>query len=116
MKEKHSKAEMSQAEKELKGFLGDSYAVLSTQDQVNLLAQYTDKRKTPLIYFWWFISLHYLYLRKWGLFALFFLTLNGLGVWWVIDLFRLPTILDRYNQSLAEELYAELYGHHNLEK
>lgn len=51
---------------------------------------------------------HYAYVGRWGLQALFWLTLFGLGIWLVVDLFRIPAMVRRYNEGVAREILAAL--------
>lgn len=53
---------------------------------------------------WFFIGLHYAYLGKWLYQVLFWITAGGLGIWWIIDLFHIPTKVERYNLQLAQEI------------
>lgn len=96
-----------EAKQELEIFLGNRLNKLEKEKKLALTETYSQQRKTPLIYFWWFFNFHYLYVRKWWLFVLFILTFAGVGIWWVIDLFRLNTILREYNKNLAEELLTQ---------
>jgi len=51
--------------------------------------------------FWVLFGLHYAYLGKWGMQLLFWLTAAGLGVWWFIDLFRIPGLVRNYNADVS---------------
>jgi hypothetical protein len=93
---------------ELSEYLGSDYQELSRDKKAQLLALYTKSRKTEAIYIFWFLSLHYAYVGKWWKFLCFILTLNGLIVWWLIDLFRLTTILREYNKKKAVQLLYQL--------
>jgi hypothetical protein len=42
---------------------------------------------------------HYIYLQKWGLFAAYALTGAGLGIWWLIDLFRVNGMIRKENDN-----------------
>lgn len=53
---------------------------------------------------WFFIGVHYAYLGKWFYQILFWLTLGGFGIWWVIDLFHIPTKIENYNYKVAKEI------------
>ncbi len=96
---------------ELKEYLGDKFKKLPAPKKKELVTSYSKKRKSDSIYFWWFLSLHYAYLHKWWLFFLFLITISGFGVWWVIDLFRLSTILREYNKNVAINLLAGANQH-----
>jgi TM2 domain-containing membrane protein YozV len=54
---------------------------------------------------------HYFYVGKVGLGVLFLITLGGLGIWWLIDLFRTKGMAERYNLDKAQQLatLVELY-------
>lgn len=54
------------------------------------------------------LSLHYGYLRKWGIQVLFWITGGGLGIWWLIDLFRLPGLVKNYNNDIAIDTIKDL--------
>jgi len=66
------------------------------------------KRKTKslgisylLIYI---INLYYGYNRKWGLQIASWLTLGGLGIWLLIDIIRMPSIVKNTNKDIAFDL------------
>lgn len=53
-------------------------------------------------YFAWLLfGLHYAYYGQWGRQILFWLTFGGLGFWWVIDFFRVPSIHKSYYHALT---------------
>ncbi|MDB2414667.1 TM2 domain-containing protein [Rickettsiales bacterium] len=99
-----SKKEVDKIRLDLEVLLDKDYLDLSEEHKDQLIELYARNRKTSSIYFWWFFNIHYAYVGKWGLFIIFFLTLGGLGIWWLIDLFRLSTILEEYNKKQAQEL------------
>ncbi len=43
----------------------------------------------------------YGYVGRWGLQILFWVTLGGLMVWWIVDLFRIPGMVRRYNERFS---------------
>ena len=53
---------------------------------------------------WFFIGCHYAYLGKWGTQILFWITLGGLGIWALIDLFRIPSLVSNYNYQISLQL------------
>jgi len=55
---------------------------------------------------WFFIGIHYAYLGKWGWQILYWITLGGLGVWAIIDLFHIPTKVNNYNMKIANQIDA----------
>jgi len=62
-------------------------------------------KSTGIAYLFWFIlGAHYAYLGKWGIQVLFWITLGGLGIWMIIDLFLIPGKVEAYNAYIFEEL------------
>lgn len=51
-----------------------------------------------------FVGGHYAYLNRWGTQIFFWLTLGGLGIWWLIDVFRLANMVYDFNDPIFEEL------------
>ena len=50
--------------------------------------------------FWFLIGAHFAYLEKWGLQILFWLTIGGLGIWWLIELVLIPGRVSSYNANI----------------
>lgn len=48
---------------------------------------------------WFVLGIHYGYLGKWGWQIIYWLTFGGLGVWALIDLFRIPGMVNNYNRD-----------------
>lgn len=95
----------SELEQEIELLLGKEYNTLTAKEKKHSLALYDLQRKSiSVAYICWFFSLHYLYVRKWLLFIVFFFTLGGVGLWWFIDLFRISTILKEYNTKIAHNV------------
>lgn len=94
--------------KELEEFLSSKFRTLSAEKKSELLALYKKKRKTGVIVVFWLFNLHYAYVGRWKRFFLFFLSFGGLLIWWLIDFFRLDTILRECNKKKAEELFDKL--------
>jgi len=44
-----------------------------------------------------------LYTRQVGLQFAFWFTLGGFGIWWLVDLFRMPSIVRGCNEQIARE-------------
>ena len=64
------------------------------------------RRKVSVGYIMWILlGLHYLYARKVGLQVVFWLAcFVGIGeIWWVVDLFRMPSIIRGSNEQMARE-------------
>lgn len=53
---------------------------------------------------WFFIGCHYAYLGKWGLQILYWLTLGGVGIWALIDLFHIPSKVSSHNLVISSQI------------
>jgi hypothetical protein len=53
---------------------------------------------------YWFFGAQYGYQGKWGTQLLYWFTLGGLGVWMLIDLFRIGGMIKRYNAKIYEQI------------
>ncbi|WP_431849041.1 hypothetical protein [Allosphingosinicella sp.] len=83
--------------------------LLSTSGAFNgemLVSQlHASRKKRRYAYLAWLcLGSHYLYLRRPVVQALFWLTLGGLLVWWVADLFRIPALVERQNHRTSGDL------------
>lgn len=70
-------------------------------------------KDTGIAYILWLFGLHYLYLGKPFKWMLYFITLGGLGIWTLIDLFRIPKMVEVYNEksmTKMNEIQRRLYG------
>ena len=56
------------------------------------------------ILFWFLIGAHFAYLNKWVIQIIFWLTIGGLGVWWLIELFLIPGRVTKYNADIYKKL------------
>ncbi len=62
-------------------------------------------REVGMTYLFWFLlGAHYAYLGKWGVQILFWITLGGLGLWALIDLFRISGMVERYNAPIFDKM------------
>lgn len=66
------------------------------------------KKSVGITYLLWLLGWHYAYLKKWGLLALFLFSLFGFFIWWIIDLFRIPKMVEDYNNELALEILRDI--------
>jgi len=89
---------------ELPVLVRNELATLPAQWQQEFAEEYTHNKKSLglaylflIIVFW----AHYGYLKKWGLQVLFWVTAGGIGIWWLIDIFRLPGLVKNHNTELA---------------
>lgn len=57
---------------------------------------------------WFFLGLHYIYLKNWGTQLIYWATFAGAGVWAFIDLFRLSGVVDDYNKDVAVEVMRDI--------
>ena len=76
--------------------------------QAAFFNEYWDKRrKISVGYVCWIIfGFHYFYIKKFGLQVLFWLSFVffGLGlIWWIIDFFRIPSIMREANEQIARQ-------------
>lgn len=46
---------------------------------------------------------HYAYLNQWILQFLYWFTAGGFGIWWFIDLFRIPSMIEAHNNKVADQ-------------
>lgn len=51
-----------------------------------------------------FFGFHYGYLGKWGIQILYWITLGGIGIWAIIDLFTMSSKIDRHNAPLFHQI------------
>ncbi|ATI19167.1 hypothetical protein KF4_085 [Vibrio phage vB_VpaS_KF4] len=83
---------------------------LTNEERAILLQNYRDQAKSKgLNWFCWLLGVNHFYQGKIGMGLLFLCTLPlGVGFfWWVFEAFRNNKQIDRYNDSLAMELFAE---------
>lgn len=69
-------------------------------------------REVSMAYILWVLfGLHYAYLGKWVLQILYWITFGGLGIWALIDIFRIPDMVDRYNEPIFRKIEEGAIGH-----
>ena len=77
-------------------------------------SQYKRHKKSTFTAYvlWFFLGFHYLYLGKWGTQLIYWVTLGGLGIWILIDIFRIPGMVKGYNedQSVNAMIKAKALG------
>jgi hypothetical protein len=80
------------------------------QRQDIFLEEFRRKQKSKgLAYALWFvIGLHYIYLDKLGLQIFFWVTFGGLLIWWIIDAFRIPGMVEAYNRDKAIDVLRDM--------
>jgi TM2 domain-containing membrane protein YozV len=81
--------------------------------QAAFFNEYWQKRRKPSIGYlaWFFLGFHYLYARKVGVQIFFWLTcFFAIGVlWWIVDFFRIPSIMRTSNEQIARECLQTLH-------
>ncbi len=81
-------------------------ASMDPQTQNTFFNEYLKKRKRKSV--GWILQLipitwHYLYAGNVGLQFAFWFTGGGFGIWWLIDLFRMPSIIRGANERIARD-------------
>lgn len=77
--------------------------------QEAFVAEFNKKKKSPFFTsLCGYIGLHYAWVGKVRMTIVFLLTLGGLGIWWLIDLFRIRGIVRNYNNDLAIKVLSEM--------
>ena len=80
-------------------------AKMPAQKQSEFVEEFRRKAKSVgTAYVLWILGLHYAYLGKWGLQILFLITIGGLCVWFLIDVFRMPKLVRDYNKDVATDV------------
>lgn len=66
------------------------------------------KKDTGVAYLcWFFFGVHYFYLNKPITNIIYWLTLGGLGIWAIVDLFRIPTLIREVNEERVQNAIQE---------
>lgn len=84
---------------------------MSAQKQEEFVEEFDRKTKSTLVAYLmmiFIIGTHYAYLKKWGLQLAFWFSAYGLGIWWIIDLFRVPGLIKDYNKDVASDIMRNL--------
>ena len=53
---------------------------------------------------WFLLGAHYAYLGKWGLQILYWITLGGVGIWALIDLFTMSGKVNKHNVKIFQQI------------
>lgn len=79
---------------------------LTEQERMYVLT--ANKKDTGVAYLcWFFFGVHYFYLNKPLTNIIYWLTLGGLGIWAIIDLFRIPTMVQARNAENIQDAVNE---------
>lgn len=96
---------------QLPSMVKNELSKMSAQKQEEFLEEYKRKAKSTGIAYLFLIivfATHYGYVGKWGLQIVFWLTLGGFWMWWIVDLFRLPSVISDYNKDVAIDVMRNL--------
>ena len=71
--------------------------------------EFAKKKKSPMLA-WFLVSagLHYAYIGRVWLTLAFIFTYGGLGVWWLIDLFRVKGMVRIHNRTIAIQVLKDI--------
>ena len=92
--------------------LREGLSELTPSRQEQFMEEYSRKEKSiGIAYLLWFLlGLHYVYLGKWGVTLLMWLTMcMVIGfIWWMIDIFRIPSMVRSQNMDTATDVFRSL--------
>jgi len=96
--------------KRLPNSVQQAIASMSPQQFALFLSDYRPKRNSTSVAYlvWFFCGLHYAYTRQWLLQVIFWFTGGGFGIWWLIDLFRMPSIVRTANGDIARQVLSDM--------
>jgi len=81
---------------------------LNEQQRTYVLTAQARQKETGMAYlFWFFLGVHYFYLNKPVINIIYWLTAGGLGIWMIIDLFRIPGMVRSRNKAIMKEAIEE---------
>jgi len=93
----------------LPSMVRNELATLPSQKQEEFVEEFNRNKKSLGVgYLLLILGLHYGYFGNWGLLILFILTGGGLGVWLLIDLFRLPSMIKQHNKDTSMDIMRNL--------
>jgi len=94
----------------LPAMVRNQLVTLPPQRQQEFVEEYRRKAKStgPAYLLWLCLGWHYAYLRKWGIQILFWISIGGLFVWWLVDLFRIPAMIRDYNKDISVDVLRNL--------
>lgn len=84
--------------------VGKSLEGLTDEQQKRFLEEFESRSKRTSVAYALFLlcGCHHAYMGRWDLQVIWWLSLGGLGVWAVVDLFRIPKLVNRYNDEQAK--------------
>lgn len=83
---------------------------LANQTQEEFIEEYRRKAKSSGVAYilWLLLGWHYVYLRKWGIQILFWLTFGGFFIWWLVNFFRIPGLIRDHNKDVSVDVLRNL--------
>ena len=83
---------------------------MNRAEQVEFKEEFARRKKSVLVGYicWFFLGWHYAHVGKWGIQFLFWLTAGGFLAWWIIDFFREPGIVRRYNDEVRDKISLQI--------
>ncbi|WP_223601060.1 TM2 domain-containing protein [Chryseobacterium sp. GVT01B] len=83
---------------------------LNSEQQRIFISEFERQKKSVGISYllWFLLGWHYAYLKKWGWLILYILTAGGFFIGAIIDLFRIPKMVEQYNNDLALEILRDI--------
>lgn len=94
----------------LPSMVKNELAKMPAQKQTEFLEEYKRKNRSVSTAYLLFLFLgaHYAYQGRWGMQILFWMTVGGFFIWWLVDLFRLYGVINNYNKDLALDVMRNL--------
>jgi O-antigen/teichoic acid export membrane protein len=88
--------------------VGNVVARMDPTQQAAFFAEYEKNKKSLVVAYvlWIVFAVYYFYFRKPGLNILLWIAMMIVGIgtiWWIIDLFRMPSIRREYNANVARQ-------------
>ncbi|MBE4950722.1 TM2 domain-containing protein [Chryseobacterium culicis] len=86
------------------------FRALNSEQQKIFISEFERRKKSVGISYllWLLLGWHYAYLKKWGWLILYIFTVGGFFIWVIIDLFRIPKMVEQYNNDLALEILRDI--------
>lgn len=89
--------------------LKEHVATMPAAAQELFMERYNSGAKSlKITYLSMVVGVHYGYLGRWDDQLFFYLTLGGVGFWWVSDLFRIRGMVGHYNTTLARNILKDI--------
>ncbi|MFM9944793.1 MAG: TM2 domain-containing protein [Bacteroidia bacterium] len=84
---------------------------MCAENQLKFKELYSEKKRSLLLAYIclvFFPSTHYAFLGRWQMQGLYWLTLGGGLVWWIVDLFRLPKLVSQTNFHFQQKILRDI--------